>query len=483
MKKKSIFGLTHWASICLSVILAGCNSIPASIRNQLDVGKLLRTDPTPAAIRAAVIPTAVPPEISTAEVVRRRGKLRVGMRYDAPPLSFVNDKGDLEGLDLDIAREFATRWLGGPDKVEFIQVTFSSAPQKLATREIDIAMGGFLHSKTTEEIADFGITYLEDGEALLIKANTAKEPRDLARKSVGWVDLDTTYALRDLQNGLAVTMTLQSMGSYSKAFQELRAGRLNAVAGNWRRLRYEASRDPQLAVLSVLSRYPVGVLLAENDSAWQGFVNFTLSKMMTDGSFATLHRKWFGTAPPAVARPLQGEADLQLAALPANVNLKRTLDQVKNNKLLRVGISTPNLPFASWDFKNDALGYEVEMVVELARRLPDPARVEFIDLKGNSLTDALKSGQIDMGVGGVSISPANERLFDFSYPIFQPSSIYTGPLARFTSPVGLVFAENDSEWRDLMNLNLQDMQADSSLTKLAQKWLKVPPPPIEIWAP
>lgn len=192
MKKKSIFGLTHWASICLSVILAGCNSIPASIRNQLDVGKLLRVEPTPAAIRAAVIPTAVPSEISTAEVVRRRGKLRVGMRYDAPPLSFVNDKGDLEGLDLDIAREFATRWLGGPDKVEFIQVTFGSAPQKLATREIDIAMGGFLHSKTTEEIADFGITYLEDGEALLIKANTAKEPRDLARKSVGWVDLDTT---------------------------------------------------------------------------------------------------------------------------------------------------------------------------------------------------------------------------------------------------------------------------------------------------
>lgn len=470
-------------SILAIVLLTSCSAVPSSIRNQVDVGKLLRTDPTPAAIRAAPIPTAVPLEISTAEVVRRRGKLRVGMRYDAPPLSFVNDKGDLEGMDLDIAREFAKRWLGSPDKVEFVQVTISSAPKKLATREIDIAMGGFLHSKTTEEVADFGLTYLEDGEALLIRSNTAKEPRDLARKSIGWVDADTTFALRDLQNGLGMTVTMQSMGTYSRAVQDLKAGRLAAVAGNWRRLRYEASRDPQLAVLTVLSRYPVGMLIAENDSAWQGFVNFTLSKMLTDDTFATLHRKWFGTPLPAIARPLQGEADLQLAALPANVNLKKTMEQIKNNKVLRVGISTPNLPFASWDFKNDALGYEVETVVELARRLPEPARVEFVDLKGGSLTDALKSGQIDMAVGGVSITPANERLFDFSYPIFQPSSTYSGPLARFTAPVGLVFAENDSEWRDTMNLNLQNMQADSSLNKIAQKWLKVPPPPIETWSP
>jgi polar amino acid transport system substrate-binding protein len=477
------FKLNHIVlSLMLAVALAGCSALPQSIRNQINIGKLLKTEPTPAAIRAAPIPTPVPAGITTAEVVRRRGKLRVGMRYDAPPLSFVNERGDLEGLDLDIAREFAKRWLGSADKVEFIQVTQSSAPQKLATHEIDMAMGSFLHSATTEEVADFSITYYEDGDAILVR-NAIKDVRDLARRSVGWIDTDATFTLRDLQNNNAMTVTMQSMQSYTAAVKELKAGKLAGVVGNWRRLRLEANRDPDLTILSVLNRYPVGILLPENDSAWQGFVNFTLSKLFTDGTYNTLHRKWLGSNMPALAKPLPGDTDLQLSSLPSNLVIKNTLESIKTNKVLKVGISSPNLPFAGWDFKNDALGYEVEIIVEIVRRFPEGGRVEFVDLKGGSLTDAMKNGVVDMGVGGIIVTPANERLFDFSYPIFTPSANITGPLARFTAPVGLVISENDSALRDAINLNLQSMQADSSLKRIAQKWLKTAPPTIEIWAP
>jgi hypothetical protein len=55
-------------------------------------------------------------------MVRRRGKLRVGIHPGVPGLCTRSTRGDYEGLEPDLARHIAHRLLGPDAKVEFVEV-------------------------------------------------------------------------------------------------------------------------------------------------------------------------------------------------------------------------------------------------------------------------------------------------------------------------------------------------------------------------
>ncbi|MBM2848612.1 MAG: putative amino acid transporter, substrate-binding protein [Anaerolineales bacterium] len=69
---------------------------------------------TPAAPAATPTPTAAPDLL---DEIMTRGSLRVSTDPNYAPQSFINDKGELDGFDVDVAKEAAKR-LGV--KVEFI---------------------------------------------------------------------------------------------------------------------------------------------------------------------------------------------------------------------------------------------------------------------------------------------------------------------------------------------------------------------------
>jgi hypothetical protein len=45
-------------------------------------------------------------------------------------------------MDVDLAREFARRWLGSERNAEFVQVTTATAAERVARREVDLALAG-----------------------------------------------------------------------------------------------------------------------------------------------------------------------------------------------------------------------------------------------------------------------------------------------------------------------------------------------------
>jgi len=67
----------------------------------------------------ASIPTAVAQE-STLDVVKKRGELIAGVRYDMPPYGYVGDGGSVTGIDIEIVNAIAKK-LGV--KVQLKQVT------------------------------------------------------------------------------------------------------------------------------------------------------------------------------------------------------------------------------------------------------------------------------------------------------------------------------------------------------------------------
>ncbi len=472
-----------FVAVSMSLTLMACSALPQSVRSQIDLNRIINGEPTAAPIRNIVAPTAAPAAVSTAALVRQRGIVRVGVRFDAPPLASVNAKGDLEGMDIELAREFAKRWLGDANKVEFVQVTSASAPQRIANREVDLAMGGLTHNRNAELVADFSITYLEDGEALLARAGTFSAFKDLARRPIAFVDSQTTFPLRDLQNSAGVTVTLQATTSYAQAMQLLSNGKVDAVAGNYRRLRVEASKNPQYAVFSVIKREPVAIMLPQDDSAWANLINLTLSAIMQDNVFANLHQKWFGVPPDAAgSKPLaQPAAQLTLTALPSEIKTNDTLARVRAAQKVQFGYRLGDDIFVRTDAKGALSGFEIDLAREMARRwLGAEGAAQFVNVADGNVTDAVQTGRLDIGIGAIAQTQANEAVIDLSVPIYQPTTNVTRTVNAATA-VSMAVIESDSEWRDVVNLTLQDMMADGTYARLYRKAFAAAPPTLEVW--
>jgi ABC-type amino acid transport substrate-binding protein len=376
--------------------------------------------------------TVAPPTVSTAALVKQRSKLRVGIRFDAPPLSRVNAEGLLEGLDVDIAHDLARRWLGSPDNVEFVQVTSASAPRRIEQREVDLALGGLVHTKQAETHADFSLTYLYDGDALLIRTGSFADFAALVGRNVTYIDSSSTFALRDAQVGANITVSLQTAPSYADAVKLLRDGQTDAVVGRWRRLGPVAIQDPTLTLLSVFQRQPIAIMLPQNDSDWASLVNVTLSAMRADGTYNTLYQKWFGALPESMIT-LPNSIDLQLAALSDTISPNNTLERIRSANAVRIGFNAQADPLATLDANGNAVGFEVDVCRELARRwFQNPDTAQFTALPIGDLAGDLRNGTIDLAIGGIVQTQSNTRLMDYSTPTFQ-SGVAVAVLQTSTS--------------------------------------------------
>ncbi len=363
-------------------------------------------------------PTAPPPTLSTAALVRMRSALRVGIRFDAPPLASVDEEGNLVGLDVDIARELARRWLGSPRNVEFVQVTSNSALRRIQNREVDLALGGLAHTKPAETYADFSLSYLQDGEAVLIRAGAFADVPGLAQRAITYIDATSIPAISQMQIANNMTVTLQSASSYASAIQSLLEGETDAVIGRWRRLRAEAARNGALAVLAVLQQQPVAIMLPQNDSDWADLVNITLSAMLNDGFYAEAYQRWFGEAAPAVAA-LPGQIELQLAALPDTITPRAVFERVRAANSVRIGFNAQSDPLATLDANGQAIGYMVDLSRELSRRwFQNPAAAQFIALPAGQTATAFDNDTIDLAIGDIAQTQASERLMDHSIPVY-----------------------------------------------------------------
>ncbi|HQZ23095.1 MAG TPA: transporter substrate-binding domain-containing protein [Thermoflexales bacterium] len=405
-------------SLALVQFLLMACALPAFVTDSLNLNRVANIVATPATFVNAPTPTPPPANLSTAALVRQRGKVRVGIRYDAPPLASINGQGELVGFDVDLAKEMARRWLGKADAIEFYQVTSASAPKSVGNRELDMALGGIVHSKSGELLADFSQSYFEDGEAILIRKGAFNTVKELAGDRISWIDSPTTFALRDTQNANGITFTLKIADSYDAAYSALKNGSTDGIAGRLRRLKAKAIADPSTQVLAVMQREPVAIVLPQNDSDWADLVNITLNAIIGDGTYNTLYKKWMGVDgnPP---RPPTDALKTDISALPVNIAPRDTLSKIKANQKIVVGYTQTD-PLIYVSKQNVVGGFEIDLIKEFAKRwLGKAEAVSFVPLTQGQILDAVRQGQVDIAIGNVQPSQANEFNLDLSIPVFQ----------------------------------------------------------------
>lgn len=428
------------------------------------------------ATRVPLMPTEPAPPtasltISTAATVKERGVLRVGIRFDAPPLASIDDQGLLEGMDVDIAHEFAKRWLGDASRVSFVQVTSISAPRRVKSREVDLAMGGLSIARVLDAQIDFSLPYAMDGEALLVRTNSYTDFASLNGKEVYYIDTQSLPAFNQAQQTAEVTVSVKSEVSYANAIQALLKSQTEGVIGRWRRLRPISQRDPAFQVLSVFSPEAQAIMLPQDDSSWADLVNITLSNMVIDGTYAQIYQKWWG-APPDLIAYLPGKSQPTLKELPPTLAPKQIYDQMRISGQMRVGYALPGGVLAQLvqlDEGGQPTGLEADIVREVARRLlAGDANVQFFALQPNQIAQQLAEGRIDLAIGAIQHTQENERLMDLTNQLADSGIAQLS--GQLVAPTAIAIATDNSALQDALNHAIGDMKVDGTYEALRLKW-------------
>ena len=90
---------------------------------------------------------------------------------------------------------------------------------------------------------------------------------------------------------------------------------------------------------------------------------------------------------------------------------------------LKVGANIGNLPWEFQDAHGDTVGFEVDLMKEVAKRLGDD--VTFINIPFTGLFAAVQSGQIDAAVSSITITPKRLASVSFAQPYYDSDQSLT----------------------------------------------------------
>ena len=233
------------------------------------------------------------PRFDVLAQVKDRGVLRVGVKADAPPFG-VKDEFDRYGFDVDIAGALAKEL--GIERVEFVTVTSADRLDRVASGEVDMAIASMTITRGREEKVDFTIPYFQDGQGLLVRADSGVESyEDLAGKTVGGVVGATSVKnIRQFQPDCE----LRKFGGYNEALAALEEGEVDAITSDMlilMALRLGAE-DPEAFRLAGerFSTEPYGIAVAENQSEFRDALNDAIQSLWEKGVWQGIYESWFG---------------------------------------------------------------------------------------------------------------------------------------------------------------------------------------------
>jgi polar amino acid transport system substrate-binding protein len=257
--------------------------------------------------------TGSAPSSSKLNEVLKRGTVIVGTGSTNPPWHFEDEKGSLQGFDIEMARLLAKGLFDDPAKVQFVRQASDARVPNLQTGQG--RCGVSVHDRYCPACptGDFSIPYYREGVGTLLHRNSPYGGAlDLAKggKKVKVSILQNVYAesLVHVAIPQAEVMQFDSVANavlaLDSAGSKRRLSMIRQCAGLRARTRKIQGWQLRLVAANLCGRG------AAWDPVWLHFVNTVLHEGMTGVEFdayASGFEKYFGVklAPPPVGFPVE----------------------------------------------------------------------------------------------------------------------------------------------------------------------------------
>ncbi len=230
-------------------------------------------------------------------------KLVMGLDDSFPPMGFRNEKNEIVGYDVDLAKEVAKR-MG----VELVlqPIDWNAKEQELNTGEIDCIWNGFTITEERKKNLLFTPPYLKNAQVIIVKENSPiNTMKDLAGKtagtqaasaSVGAIDRDPEFK-ESLKN-------IVEYKDFLTALMDLDVGGIDAVVIDLVVANDNINRSgkPFRILKETLEDEEFGIGFRKNDKALADKVWLTLVDMAKDGTIAKISTHWLGADISTIAK-------------------------------------------------------------------------------------------------------------------------------------------------------------------------------------
>ena len=239
---------------------------------------------------------------SKLDEVLARGKVIVGVTSEAPPFGFVDDKGQLVGFDIDIAKLVAKNMFGDENKVELFKQGFAARWPNVENGTVDFgAQVTTVYPDRALRVA-FTRPYIDSGIVLVVKKDSPiKVVGDLNSPSNTVAHL-TAPVQEERGKRLYPKAKFLTFDSISAQFNAVKLGRATAAQLDAPVALWYVKDNPDIRILDqgLTDVTCNAVFLRPNDFKWWLFLDTVVAEM-TGGSrysdYKAIYRKWFGVDP------------------------------------------------------------------------------------------------------------------------------------------------------------------------------------------
>lgn len=237
---------------------------------------------------------AMPADAHTLDEILSAKKIVVGINPNLPPLGHFNDKNEIEGFDIDVAKKLG-ELLGV--EVSFIQVSSADRVPFLATGKADIVLGALTRTADRAKVIDFSLPIQTEAiSALVAKDKPYQTMDDLNSADVHLIEVRGTTPVDFVKVHLPkAQVTL--FDNYPDAVRALEQGRGDAIVDVVDYLgAYTKNYSTETRVITDNSAsvdYDC-IGLAQGNTALKSWVNVALYQLQTNGFMKATYKQWFG---------------------------------------------------------------------------------------------------------------------------------------------------------------------------------------------
>lgn len=240
---------------------------------------------------------------SRLDEILARGYLIVGVASDAPPFGFIDEKGELVGFDIDIARLIAKGIFGEEKKVEFVKQSFAARWANVQTGKIDfgIQLTTIIPDRTLK--VAFTRTYIDSGMVMIVKKNSPiKHVADLNNESYTIANLPVPSQIERVKAMFPKAKTV-TFDTVSAQFTAVKTGRAEAAQFDAPVAMWYAKQNADLKMLDewLTPSQNNSIFLRMGDFTWWHVLDTLVGEMRGGSRYAeykAIHNKWFGMDPP-----------------------------------------------------------------------------------------------------------------------------------------------------------------------------------------
>ena len=178
---------------------------------------------------ASIISWQVSAQAGTLKEIQQRRKLIVAVKDNLPLLGFRDRTGNLQGLEIDIARKLAAEIFGNAESIQLVPVVNQDRLKVVIDGTVDLTIARVTITPTRSRVVDFSRYYYLDGTGIITKQTNINKNSDLIGKKIAVLNNSTTIAALQY---IIPQAKLVGVNSYQQAQSLLATDKVVAIAAD-----------------------------------------------------------------------------------------------------------------------------------------------------------------------------------------------------------------------------------------------------------